>query len=90
MPQRPKQEHAPSVEEDLGALATEPRKKGWVWLVYLALFAIAIPWYWPAGYRGPLVAGIPLWAATSIASVSMMAIWTVWIIHRYWQFDGGP
>ena len=50
-------------------LVREPRKVRWVWLVYLLLYVITIPWYWPAGYRGPLVAGFPLWVVVTLCGV---------------------
>ena len=74
--------------EDVPGLIAEPRQRGWVWLVYAVLFALAIPWYWPAGYRGPLLLGIPLWAATTIVCVVLLAMWTTWVIVRYWQDEG--
>jgi len=66
-------------------LLSEPRKVGWIWLVYLALYALAIPWYWPAGYRGPLISGFPLWVAVSLAAILVLAGWTVWVIHQFWR-----
>ena len=42
------------------------------------------PWYWPADYRGPLVLGLPLWVAVSLAAIALLAAWTSWVIHRYW------
>ncbi len=75
-----------TVEEwdELVGLRQEPRKKGWVWLVYLVLFAAAIPWYWPPSYRGSLVAGLPMWVAVTIASIVLLAGWTVFVITKYW------
>jgi hypothetical protein len=73
--------------EVFSALKSEPRKVRWIWLVYLALYAVAIPWYWPAGYRGPLLLGFPLWVAVTLTAVATLAAWTVWVIHRYWQVD---
>ena len=32
-------------------LEREPRSSAWGWLGYLVLYAIAIPWYWPVGFR---------------------------------------
>lgn len=66
-------------------LISEPRKVGWIWWVYLFLYAVAIPWYWPAGYRGPLVAGFPLWVAVSLTAILVLAIWTAWVIQRFWR-----
>ena len=71
-----------------GELVTEPRKIGYIWLVYLLLYAIAIPWYWPAHYRGPLVLGFPLWVAVTLGAVLLLAVWTTWVIHRYWLQAG--
>ncbi len=68
-------------------LKSEPRKVRWIWWVYLALYAVALPWYWPAGYRGPLVLGFPLWVAVTLAAIALLAAWTAWVIHRYWQVD---
>ena len=65
-------------------LVVEPRKIRYVWLVYLLLYALAIPWYWPEGYRGPLILGFPLWVAVSLGAVLLLAAWTVWVIRRYW------
>ena len=72
-------------EADFKGLRREPRKVGWVWIVYLALYALAIPWYWPEGYRGPLIGGLPLWVAVTLLSVLLLAAWTAWVILRYWQ-----
>ena len=36
-------------------LIQEPRKIRWIWLVYFFLYVVAIPWYWPTGYSGPLI-----------------------------------
>jgi hypothetical protein len=68
----------------------EPRQVTWIWLVYLFLFNLAIPWYWPAGFRGPLVAGLPTWVAVTIAAVVLLAIWTGFVIHYFWDDDFDP
>ena len=67
-----------------GQLPCEPRKRGWIWIVYVVLYTIAIPWYWPAGFRGPLVLGVPLWAAVSLMGVVALGVWTTFVIFRYW------
>lgn len=75
---------------DDGAFAgvgREPRKKGWIWGVYLLLYVVAIPWYWPDGYRGPLVAGFPLWVVVTLGSALLLAGWTAWVIFHYWEED---
>lgn len=63
----------------------EPRRRTWIWLVYAALYALAIPWYWPVGYRGPLVAGLPLWVFVSLLAVLALALWTAWVVVICWR-----
>ena len=69
---------------DKGELACEPRQIGYIWIVYVLLLAVAVPWYWPVDYRGPLVLGFPLWVAVSLAAIALLAAWTAWVINRYW------
>ena len=77
------------LQNEYEELSREPRKVRWVWLVYLLLYAIAIPWYWPAGYRGPLVAGFPLWVVVTLVGVLLLAGWTLWVIANHWRDRGG-
>ena len=69
---------------DDAVLADEPRRHAVVWIVYALLYAVAIPWYWPAGFRGPLVLGLPAWVAVSLGSVVLLTVWTGFVIHRWW------
>ena len=57
----------------------------WIWVVYALLYAVAIPWYWPEGYRGPLILGFPLWVAVTLGAILALALWTAWVIFNYWQ-----
>jgi len=54
-----------------------------VWLAYAVLFAIAIPWYWPAD-DVRLLLGIPLWAAVSIGASVLISIFTAGLLLRFW------
>ena len=56
----------------------------WTWIIYLILFAFSIPWYFPAGQEMNLIYGLPVWLLCSISAVLSMAIFTVWIIRKYW------
>ena len=73
--------------DDIDSPADEPRRHGIVWVVYALLYVVAIPWYWPEGYRGALIFGLPTWAAVSLGATLALALWTAYVIHRYW--DGG-
>ncbi len=78
----------PGLIDPLESLEREPRQSGWVWWGYLVLYAIAIPWYWPAGYRGPLVLGLPLWVAVTLGALVALALWTNLVIRRCWIDHG--
>ena len=78
-----------SCEDTFAGLKREPRKVRWVWLVYALIYALAIPWYWPAHYRGPLIGGFPLWVGVTLVSTMCLALWTAWVVFRYWQGDEG-
>ena len=75
----------PEAPVEVEGLRDEPRRHRLIWVVYLLLFAVAVPWYWPTGYRGPLVLGLPLWAAVSLGAVVLMALWTGFVIRRWWR-----
>ena len=57
----------------------------WVWMVYVALFTLSIPWYLPANIEMNLVLGLPLWLIGCILAVFLMACFTIFIINRYWK-----
>ena len=63
----------------------EPRQVWWLWLGYALLYVIAIPWYWPDNYRGPLILGLPLWVMVTLVAVFALALWTLLAIARYWK-----
>ena len=78
----------PAPLEPADVPADEPRRHRWVWAVYLALYAVAIPWYWPADFHGPAVLGFPAWVAVSLLAAFALAVWTAVVIQRTWQDDG--
>jgi hypothetical protein len=63
------------------------------WLAYVLLFALSIPWYFPAGSGRPLVLGFPLWCLVSLVCYVLVALLTVRRIERLWEEqepgDGG-
>lgn len=55
-----------------------PKPRTWILAVYLVLFALVIPWYWPAG-DSRHVFGIPLWALATLAAVFLTSVFTAWV-----------
>ncbi len=65
------------------ARATHGRERRWAPLVYLALFAIGLPWYWPAGDL-TMVFGVPAWVAVAIGAAAGASTFTAWLLARPW------
>jgi len=57
---------------------------GWVWAVYLLLFAASIPWYIPADAPLRLWLGLPHWVVISLVATLGVAVFTVVVIRRFW------
>ena len=55
-------------------------------VTYLIGFAIAIPWYWPQGYR-ETVLGLPQWVVVSIGASVFIAALTAWVMVRRWPVE---
>ena len=62
----------------------EPRSRRWIWLVYVVLFGASVPWYLPAG-PARLWLGLPHWVVISLGASLAVAVFTAWVIARYWS-----
>ena len=56
--------------------------------MYLVLFALVIPWYWPAGDSRHLL-GVPLWALAALAAVFLTSVFTAWVYLTQSEGEGG-
>ncbi len=65
----------------------EIHQRTWIWGVYLALFAISVPWYLPPTSNPPLWFGVPYWVVMSLIGTIGIACFTVFVITRYWPDD---
>lgn len=54
-----------------------------VWLAYLLLLAIGIPWYWPSHDR-TIWFGMPAWVVVAIAASTLASCLTAWLLLRPW------
>lgn len=77
--------HNPVPMYDPETLQTHRIFPTWTWMVYLALFALSIPWYLPESIAMRTALGLPVWLVGCIGAVLGMACFTVWVISRYWQ-----
>ncbi len=67
----------------------EPRSRPWIWVVYLGLFAVVIPWYVPSDAPVRYWLGLPHWAVVSLAAQFAVAVFTLFVVARYWS-DAPP
>ena len=58
----------------------------WIWLTYLVLFVIGIPWYWPMGDRA-MWFGVPAWVVVAVLTSVLLSVFTAWLILRRWPQD---
>lgn len=74
-------------DEAMLAPRDEPRRHPWVWTVYALLYGLSIPWYLPPGAIPRKWLGLPRWTVVSILATLAIALFTVFVIHRYWKDD---
>ena len=64
---------------------------GWIWLVYLVLFGIAIPWYWQfPGFdkiADAIWLGFPAWVVVAVLGSASISTFTAWLWLKYWPED---
>jgi hypothetical protein len=73
-----------------GARERQPpalHRRLWIWLVYLLLFALSVPWYLPADEAPRLWLGLPYWVVISLLAVLAIAGFTAWVLQRHWPLD---
>ena len=56
----------------------------WIWAVYAALFSLSVPWYVPADDAPRIWLGLPHWVVLSLLAILAVALFTVFVIRRYW------
>ena len=63
-------------------------RRVWVWVCYLALFALSVPWYLPAEGPPELWFGIPHWVVLSLGACVAIAMFTALVVLRLWRGPG--
>ena len=65
----------------------EPYLSAAVWLTYLVLLAVGIPWYWPSDDT-TIWLGMPAWVVVAVAASAAMSLFTAWLLRRRWPGEG--
>lgn len=64
-----------------------PLLPGWIWAIYAVLFALSIPWYWSSARPLQIWFGLPHWVGASLLATLAVALFTAFVVHRYWPDD---
>ena len=62
-------------------------KAKWIWVIYVILFGVSVPWYLPESGQPLIWLGVPSWVVISLAAYVAIAAFTVVVIRRYWPDD---
>ena len=68
-------------------MSAQRRPRRWIILVYLALLALVIPWYWPAGDMR-VAYGLPLWVIATLGALIVTSAFSTWVFLS-WPDDEG-
>ena len=60
--------------------------KAWIWAGYAVLLALVVPWYIPSSVDR-LILGVPLWAAVCLGVIVLIALYTIWVIQKFWLVE---
>ena len=63
----------------------EPSAHPWVWAIIGLLFVLSVPWYLPSETPVALWVGLPYWVVISLSISFAIAIFTAWVVARYWS-----
>ena len=79
----------PLLEDDLLEMESrkveEPCRKRSIWFVYVLLFVFSVPWYLPGDTPILIWWGLPAWVVISLVITIGVALFTVFVIGKYWQ-----
>ncbi len=68
-------------------MEAQRKPRSWIIIVYLALLALVIPWYWPAGDMRHAY-GLPLWVIATLAALLLTSAFTTWVFLSWPEDDG--
>ena len=60
------------------------RPRWWIGVVYVALYALSVPWYLPALDPVPIWLGLPFWVVLAIGGNLAVALFTALVVVRTW------
>ncbi len=64
-----------------------PYQHLWIWVVYLFLFSLSVPWYLPKVTSPKVWLGLPHWVVISLTAIIGVTLFTVFVVYRFWGGD---
>lgn len=59
----------------------------WIWVFYVALLVVGVPWYWPREDRSNLW-GVPLWVCVAVGCSFLASLVTLAaLFSEKWETD---
>jgi len=59
-----------------------------LWVPYLGLLGVGIPWYWIGESEDlSMVWGLPVWVWWSLGAAFLASFYTAWLLLRYWPVE---
>jgi len=58
-----------------------------VWIRFIILYILLIPWYFPKGIGRVLVMGIPLWAFAIISFLVCLVLCIIDVTRNHWDLE---
>jgi hypothetical protein len=65
------------------AKSSKAAPRMWPMIVYIALMAIGIPWYWPSSDYS-IIFGMPQWVVMAIGVSFVASAFTAWLLRQPW------
>ena len=70
---------------DSNQYGRNPYLRWWIWVTYLVLFLLSVPWYWTfLPQRDLFWLGLPIWVVAAIAGSFTISLFTAWLLCRPW------
>ena len=80
----------PRTDTRSGPSGANLRFPGWIWSVYLLLFGASVPWYLPTTAPVRIWFGLPHWVVISLLATLGVAVFTAFVVHRFWPDEEDP
>ncbi len=65
----------------------EPIQKPLLWVVFVVLLLLCVPWYLPQTATHPVIMGFPLWAFLAGLATVAMAGFLSWTLSTQWDIE---